>query len=170
MEWLDILTVRSAEIDGERAEEWNVKYMIKHVNPCPARDAIAIMMQQFPIEHAGIHFGPPLPNGLGPEHEMSVYGPLSVMHEATGLRPGGFVAQAGYIPFASDADLYDAHYLGPHPDTGELTVLQIFRKEVKGPCDTLSKGQYLVHAPTLAEFFKECVFAPQVEYGHLPRK
>jgi hypothetical protein len=170
MEWLEILTARSAEIDGERVEEWDVRYMLRHVNPCPALDALAIMMQRFPIVHARLFFGPPLSNGLGLEHEMSLCDPVALVCDVKGMRPAGFVAQAGYMPFASDADLYDGHYLGPHPDTGELTVLQIFRKKVKGPCDKLSKGQYLVHTPTLADFFRECIFAPQVKYGHPPRK
>ena len=71
MDWLEILTERKAEIDGEWAEKGWVDYMLEHVNPCPALEALATMMRRFPIVHAGIFIGPPLPNGLGPEHEMS---------------------------------------------------------------------------------------------------
>lgn len=170
MEWLDILAARSDEIDGEWAETPWVEYMLEQVHSCPALDAIGLMMRRFPIVHAGLLYGPPLPNGLGPEHEMAVLGPVAVVHHAKNLRPGGFISMAGYIPFASDSDLKDPHFLGPHPESRELTVLQVFRRKIKGPCKELCEGQYLVHTPTLAAFFQKCIFAPKAKYGHPPRK
>lgn len=170
MKWFDILKKRVAEIKGDLSEpEW-IDYMISNVPPSVARDAIELMLRELPMQHARIQYGPELPNGKGLEHEMGVCGPAHVVYFARTVKPGGYALSAGYVPFATDADLYDDHFLGPHPDSGELTVLQIGRRSLKAPCATLPAGSYSVYCPSLADFCAGCRFLPQPEIGHGPRK
>lgn len=168
--WLEVLELRRHEIKGTQIEtEW-IRHLERHLPACPARNAIVELFRHFPILHAGIFIGPPLPHGAGPEHEMSVMDPGLIDAYAHDLRPGGYVSGAGYLAFGSDADGKDPHFIGPHPNTGELTVLQIFRSRVKRRIHILDKDQYTAHSPSLSIFFQECTFGPPVEYGHPPRK
>lgn len=170
MKWFDILRQRSSEIAGEQAEpEW-IDYMMSNVPPSEALAALEQMLRELPMQHTVIHFGPELPRGKGLEHEMSVHGPAHVVYFARTVRPGAYALDAGYVPFASDDDMFDDHFLGPHPDSGELTVLQIGRRSLKAPCTKLPSGTFNAYCPSLADFFTNCVFLPQAKIGHPPRK
>lgn len=170
MKWFDILKQRSSEIAGEQAEpEW-IDYMMSNVPPSEALAALEQMLRELPIKHARIQYGPELPDNKGLEHEMEVHDPAHVVYFARSVKPGGYALEAGYVPFADDDDMFDDHFLGPHPETGELTVLQIGRRSLKAPCTTLPSGTFNAYCPSLADFFTNCVFLPQAQIGHPPRK
>lgn len=170
MSWMTVLEARRPEIDGKPVESVWIDMLERHVPACPALDAVCEMMRRFPIVHAGILFGPPLPNGKGPEHEMAVMDPGLVDAFANDLLPGARVIDAGYVAFATDSDGKDSHFIGPHLLSDELTVVQVYRRKVKAQVQRLRRDQCAIHAPTLEEFFTKCIFAPQVKFGHPPRK
>ncbi len=167
--YVDVLVERRDEIGGEWAEEHYVQFMQKSLSTSPALEAIALMMRAVPIQHARILYGPQLPNGKGQEHELSVNSPAEVVFGAE-ISPGRFVEGAGYLTFGFDLDGYPDHFIGPHPESGDLAVLQIPHKKVAVPVERLAPGQYGIVAPTLVEFFTHCTFASMNEYGHPPRK
>jgi hypothetical protein len=170
MDWFDVLKAREGEIDGEREpSEW-IDYMMSNMPPSGALSAMEKMLRQLPIMHARLQYGPELPDNKGLEHEMGVHGPAHVVYFARSVTPGGYALEAGYVPFADDDDMFDDHFLGPHPETGELTVLQIGRRSLKAPCTVLPQGSYNAYCPSLLEFFTNCVFLPRVTVGHPPRK
>ena len=170
MNWFDILKSRSSEINGEHSEpEW-IDYMMSNIPHSDARSALEMMLRELPLQHAGMQYGPELPGGKGLEHQMSVCGPAHVVYFARSVKPGGYALDGGYVPFATDDDLHDDHFLGPHPDSGALTILQIGRRSLNAPCTALPPGSYNAYCPTLAEFFTNCVFLPEATIGHVLRK
>lgn len=187
MDWLEVLKARRHEIEGDWTEKGEFDWFAglgvivdceasRAFVDCEASRAIVAMMREVPIAGVAIQIGPPLGDTGELEHHLSVRSLVGVYNFATDFVPGMYISTAGFRPFARDLDLCDDHFLGPHPETGELTVVQIYHrklkpgKRIKAPVTSLRMDQCHVHTPTLKEFFETCRFMPRVKMGRPPRK